>query len=43
MNSLTALAFVLIVGEADRFLCGKQIASDLGLVPSEDSRGIGDG
>jgi len=39
VGSLTALAFVLIVGEAERFQCGKQIASDLGLVPSEESSG----
>src|SRR5579859_796532 len=38
VGSLTALAFVLIIGWADRFQCGKQIASYLGLVPSEDSR-----
>jgi transposase len=36
---LTALAFVLIIGKADRFQCGKQIASYLGLVPLEDSSG----
>src|SRR5438093_4894868 len=36
---LTALAFVLIIGEADRFQCGKQVASYLGLVPLEDSSG----
>jgi transposase len=35
----TALAFVLIIGEADRFHCGKQVASYLGLVPLEDSSG----
>ena len=34
---LTALALVLIVGKAERFQCGKQIASYLGLVPSEKS------
>ena len=34
VGSLTALAFVLIIGRADRFQCGKQIASYLGLVPS---------
>jgi transposase len=34
---LTALAFVLIIGTAERFQCGKQIASYLGLVPSEES------
>jgi hypothetical protein len=36
---LTALAFVLILGDAERFGCGKQIASYLGLVPEEDSSG----
>jgi transposase len=30
---------VLLVGKADRFQCGKQIASYLGLVPLEDSSG----
>ena len=39
VGSLTALAFVLIIGQADRFRCGKQIASYLGLVPLEDSSG----
>ena len=39
VGSLTALAFVLIIGDADRFSCGKQIASYLGLVPAEDSSG----
>ncbi len=39
VGPLTALAFVLIVGEAERFQCGKQIASYLGLVPLEDSSG----
>jgi hypothetical protein len=39
VGSLTALAFVLIIGTADRFQCGKQIASYLGLVPSEESSG----
>jgi transposase len=39
VGSLTALAFVLIIGEANRFNCGKQIASYLGLVPAEDSSG----
>ena len=37
--ALTALAFVLIIGEAERFQCGKQIASYLELVPLEDSSG----
>ena len=35
VGPLTALAFVLIIGRADRFQCGKQIASYLGLVPLE--------
>ena len=39
VGALTALAFVLIIGEADRFHCGKQVASYLGLVPLEDSSG----
>ncbi len=36
---LTALAFVLILGDAERFHCGKQVASYLGLVPMEESSG----
>ncbi len=39
VGALTALAFVLIIGRSDRFQCGKQIASYLGLVPLEDSSG----
>jgi transposase len=39
VRPLTALAFVLVIGRADRFQCGKQIASYLGLVPLEDSSG----
>jgi transposase len=39
VGPLTALAFVLIIGEAQRFDCGKQIASYLGLVPLEDCSG----
>jgi transposase len=39
VGPLTALAFVLIIGEAERFQCGKQVASYLGLVPLEDSSG----
>lgn len=39
VGALTAIAFVLIIGKADRFSCGKQIASYLGLVPEEDSSG----
>jgi transposase len=39
VGALTALAFVLIIGNAERFQCGKQIASYLGLVPLEKSSG----
>jgi len=39
VGALTALAFVLIIGRPERFQCGKQIASYLGLVPLEDSSG----
>jgi transposase len=39
VGALTAVAFVPIIGEAHRFGCGKQIASNLGLVPAEDSSG----
>src|ERR1700758_2165527 len=39
VGALTAVAFVLIIGEAHRFGCGKQIAAYLGLVPEEDSSG----
>jgi hypothetical protein len=35
----TALAFVLIIGKAERFRCRKQVASYLGLVPLGDSGG----
>ncbi len=37
VGPLTALAFVLIIGSAKRFACGKQIGSYLGLIPCEDS------
>src|ERR1700680_4859022 len=39
VGSLTALAFVLIIGRVERFQCGKQIASYLGLVPLEGASG----
>ena len=39
VGALTALAFVLIIGDVGRFQCGKQIASYLGLVPLEKSSG----
>jgi transposase len=39
VGPLTALGFVLIIGKAERFQCGKQVASYLGLVPLEESSG----
>ena len=39
VGALTALAFVLILGDAERFRCGKQVASYLGLAPAENSSG----
>jgi transposase len=36
---LSALAFVLVIATPERFHCGKQIASYVGLVPSEESSG----
>lgn len=39
VGALTALAFVLILGNTERFACGKQVASYLGLVPLEKSSG----
>jgi transposase len=39
VGALTALGFVLIIGEPERFHCGKQVASYLGLVPLEKSSG----
>jgi transposase len=39
VGPLTALAFELVIGTPERFPCGKQIASYVGLVPSEDSSG----
>jgi len=39
VGALTALTLVLIIGRADRFQCGKQIACYLGLVPEEESSG----
>jgi transposase len=37
VGPITALAFVLIIGSPDRFRCGKQIGSYIGLIPCEDS------
>jgi transposase len=39
VGALTVLAFVLIIGKAERFGLGKQVASYLGLVPLEESTG----
>jgi len=37
VGPITALAFVLIIGTPERFHCGKQIGSYVGLIPCEDS------
>jgi transposase len=37
VGPITALAFVLIIGTPERFPCGKQIGSYVGLIPEEDS------
>jgi transposase len=37
VGPITGLAFVLIIGSPERFGCGKQVGSYLGLVPCEDS------
>jgi transposase len=39
VGPLTALAFELVIGTPHRFPCGKQIASYVGLVPTEASSG----
>jgi transposase len=39
VGPLTALAFELVIGTPERFRCAKQIASYVGLVPSEESSG----
>ena len=39
VGSLTALAYVLIIGTPERFHCGKQIGTYVGMIPSEDSSG----
>jgi len=39
VGPLTAMAFELVIGTPERFDCGKQIASYVGLVPSEESSG----
>ncbi len=37
VGPITALAFVLVLGTPDRFRCGKQVGSYLGLIPCQDS------
>jgi len=39
VGPLTAMAFELVIGTPERFDCGKQIASYVGLVSSEESSG----
>src|SRR5262249_54581672 len=39
VGPITALAFVLILGTPERFGCGKQVGSYLGLIPCEESTG----
>ena len=39
VGPLTALAYELVIGTPERFQCAKQIASYVGLVPSEESSG----
>ena len=40
VGPITALAFVLIIGYPERFRCGKQIGSYIGLIPEEASSGV---
>ena len=40
VGPITALAFVRIVGYPERFRCGKQIGSYVGLIPQEASSGV---
>lgn len=39
VGAITALAFVLVIGDPNRFPNGKKLGSYLGLVPSEESSG----
>ena len=39
VGAITALAFVLIIGDPERFPNGKKLSSYLGLVPAEESSG----
>ena len=38
VGPITALAYVLVLGTPERFACGKQVGSYLGLIPCEDSQ-----
>jgi transposase len=37
VGPITALAYVLVLGTPERFHCGKQVGSYLGMIPCEDS------
>jgi transposase len=37
VGPITGLAYVLVIGTPERFPCGKQVGSYLGLIPCEDS------
>jgi transposase len=37
VGPITALAYVLVLGTPERFRCGKQVGSYLGMIPCEDS------
>src|ERR1700751_3343106 len=39
VGPLTGLAYELVIGTPERFHCGKQLASYIGLVPTEESSG----
>ena len=39
VGPVTALAFVLTLGDPHRFSCGRKVSSYLGLIPAEDSSG----
>ena len=39
VGPLTALAYQLVIGTPERFHCGKQLSSYIGLVPTEESSG----
>ena len=39
VGELTALTYVLVIGDPTRFHCGKQVGSYLGLIPSEATTG----